>query len=186
MTHLAGTTVAILATDGFEQSELFEPRQQLSNAGVNIVTVSLEAGEIKGWDQDNWGRAVPVDATIDSVSVDDFDALVLPGGQINPDVLRTDQAAVDFIKAFDDAGKPVAAICHAPWLLAEAGIAKGRDLTSYHSIKTDMINAGARWHDEMVVQDENLITSRNPGDLDAFCGRLIDVLASKKADRSAA
>lgn len=186
MTELAGKTVAILATDGFEQSELFEPRQQISNAGANVVIVSLQAGDIKGWDGGDWGRSVPVDLRLDDASAADFDALVLPGGQINPDVLRTHDAVIDFIKAFDRDDKPIAAICHAPWLLAEAGLAKGRALTSYGSIKTDMINAGADWRDETVVRDRNLITSRKPDDLDAFSKEIIEALRASDGERDAA
>ena len=149
MTKISNAKIAILATDGFEKSELFEPRKQLLDAGAEITIVSLESG---------------------SISEGDFDALVLPGGQINPDLLRVETKATDFVKAFFDAGKPIAAICHAPWLLIEADLVQGRKVTGYKSIKTDLINAGARYEDSEVVVDNGLITSRNPGDLDCPAG----------------
>ncbi|MEO1266223.1 MAG: type 1 glutamine amidotransferase domain-containing protein [Pseudomonadota bacterium] len=174
MAGLTGKTVALLATNGFEESELFEPRRQIANAGADVVIVSLAKGEIKGWNQDNWGKSIPVDKTIDEVSPADFDALVLPGGQINPDLLRVEDKVIAFVRDFYQTGKPLAAICHAPWLLIEAGIIEGRRATSYHSIKTDMKNAGADWVDEPVVADEGLITSRKPDDLEAFGAKIIE------------
>ena len=184
---LTGKKIAILATNGFEQSELEVPRDRLKKAGATVEIVSLAAGEIKGWDQKNWGRTVKVDKTLDQVSASDYDALVLPGGQINPDLLRVEPKALNFIRDVFNAKKIVAAVCHAPWLLIEVGIAKGRRMTSYNSIKTDVINAGAHWEDSEVVIDQGLITSRNPGDLEAFSAKIIEeVKEGRHAQRSAA
>ncbi len=144
---ISGKRIAILATNGFEQSELEVPLKKLREAGATVEIVSLEPGEIKGWEKKNWGRAVPVDRTLDEAKSSDYDALVLPGGQINPDLLRVEPKAVDFVKAFWNDKKVIGAICHAPWLLVEAGIVKGRRVTSYKSIKTDVINAGGKWED---------------------------------------
>jgi protease I len=174
MSDISGKKVVILATDGFEQSELMVPKQKLEEAGAKVDIVSLRKGKIKGWKEKNWGDEVAVDRTVDEVSVDDYDALVLPGGQINPDLLRVEEKAVKFVRDFFDSKKPLAAICHAPWLLIEAGIAKGRKMTSYKSIVTDVKNAGANWVDEEVVVDQGLITSRHPGDLEAFCAKVIE------------
>jgi protease I len=177
MHSLEGKKIAILATDGFEQSELLEPKKCLSEAGADVEVVSLEEGEIRGWNHTDWGESVAVDKTLETVSPDDYDGLVLPGGQINPDLLRANAAAVQFVRKFSETKKPIAAICHAPWLLIEAGIIRSRRATSYKSIKTDMKNAGADWVDEAVVVDEGLITSRNPDDLPAFCEKAIEEFA---------
>lgn len=174
MEKLSSKKVAVLATDGFEQSELEQPVQALKEAGAQVDIVSLKSGSIKGWDQDNWGKEIPVDRTIDNVKATDYDALVLPGGVMNPDKLRVDQGAVDFVKAFMDAGKPVAAICHGPWTLVEAGVLQGRTVTSWPSLKTDIQNAGGNWVDEEVVTDNGLVTSRKPADLPAFCRKMIE------------
>lgn len=174
MPNIRQAKIAILATDGFEQSELMEPLARLREAGATVDVVSLEGGEIKGWNKTDWGESVKVDRLLSQVSVDQYDALVLPGGQINPDVLRTKPEAVKFVHDFYNSKKTLAAICHAPWLLIEAGVIEGRDVTSYNSIKTDVINAGGRWHDESVVTDQALITSRNPGDLPAFIAKIIE------------
>ncbi|KHJ55814.1 glutamine amidotransferase [Aureimonas altamirensis] len=174
MPNIRQARIAILATDGFEQSELVQPLTKLREAGATVDVVSLKPGEIKGWDETDWGDSVPVDKTLSQVSVDDYDALVLPGGQINPDVLRSEPEAVKFVHDFYNSKKTLAAICHAPWLLVEAGVIRDRDVTSYQSIKTDVVNAGGRWHDEEVVTDQALITSRNPGDLPAFIAKIIE------------
>ena len=173
------TKVMILATDGFEQSELVKPKANLEKAGIETAVVSLRPGSIKGWDKDNWGESVPVDLTLDEASEGDFDALLLPGGQINPDKLRMEESAIELIKDFDSAGKPIAAICHAPWLLAEANLVDGRTVTSWPSIRTDLMNAGADVVDREVVTDGNLITSRKPDDIPAFSKALIEKLGVK-------
>ena len=160
--------IAILASNGFEQSELMDPRESLKTAGYTVDVVSPEAGSIRGWKGKDWGDSVAVDVALADADAKDYDALVLPGGVINPDKLRMDPAALDFIRAFADDDKVIAAICHAPWLLVESGIAKDRDVTSWPSVRTDLENAGGRWRDEAVVEDGNLITSRTPEDIPAF------------------
>lgn len=177
MPALDGKKVAIIATNGFEQSELFSPYEALKGAGATVDIVSLEAGEIRGWDEKDWGKSIKVDRTIDAVSARDYDALVLPGGQINPDLLRVNDKVLTFVREIFEAKKPLAAICHAPWVLIEAGLATGLKATSYKSIKTDMINAGADWVDEQVVVDQGIVTSRNPGDLEAFNAKVIEEIA---------
>lgn len=177
MADISGKKVLILATNGFEQSELEVPRDRLRAAGATVEVVVPQGGEIKGWDQKDWGHPVPVDRTLDQVSADDYDAIVLPGGQINPDLLRLNEDALDLIRDFYDQKKIVAAVCHAPWLLIEVGIVDGRRLTSYKSVKTDVINAGGQWEDSEVVVDQGLITSRNPGDLEAFSNKIIEEVA---------
>lgn len=160
--------IAILVTDGFEQSEMTEPRQALDAAGAQTSIVSPKAGKVKGWTSGDWADEFAVDVPLEQASARDFDALVLPGGVINPDKLRIIPEAVAFVKAFFDAGKPVAAICHGPWTVLESGNARGRRMTSWPSLQTDLRNAGAEWVDEQVVVDGNLLTSRKPDDIPAF------------------
>ncbi|MEQ9261016.1 MAG: type 1 glutamine amidotransferase domain-containing protein [Roseovarius sp.] len=186
MTRLDSKKVAILATHGFEQSELEHPLGALREAGAEVHVVSPESGEITGWQGSNWGQPVPVDKRLEEADPESYDALVLPGGQINPDLLRVNEQAVGFVKAFWNAGKPIGAICHAPWLLVEADVVKGRKLTSYGSIKTDVINAGGRWEDSETVTDQGLVTSRNPDDLPAFSAKMIEEVAEGRHQRRAA
>ena len=183
---ISGKKICILATHGFEQSELEVPRDRLKAAGATVHVVSPEKGEIKGWNMKDWGRPVKVDRQPDEVKADEYDAIVLPGGQINPDLLRINAKALNLIKAFYQQKKVVAAVCHAPWLLIETGLIKGRKATSYKSIKTDCINAGAKWEDSKVVTDNGVITSRNPGDLEAFSDKIIEEVSEGLHQRSAA
>lgn len=178
MARIENAKIVILASDGFEQSELVEPKKQLERAGATVHVATPDGADIKGWDGDDWGDTTKADMAITDVDIDTYDAMVLPGGQINPDVLRTNQDAVSRIRSFGQSGKPLAAICHAPWLLIEAGLANGKRLTSYTSIRTDLKNAGADAVDEPVAKDGNLITSRNPDDLDAFCQAIVDAVNS--------
>ena len=185
--HLTGKKILILATHGFEQSELEVPRDRLKEHGAEVHIASPETGEIRGWDKKDWGKPVPVDLTLDEVKVEDYDALVLPGGQMNPDTLRLNEKALKLIRGFFDAKKVVGAICHAPWLLIDTSIAKGRKVTSWRSLKSDLINAGAKWEDQEVVTDQGLVTSRYPGDLEAFSAKLMEEIAEgKHTQRSAA
>jgi protease I len=184
--HLTGKKVAILATHGFEQSELEIPHARLKEHGATVHIVSPEKGEIRGWDEKDWGRPVKVDVSLDQARADDYDAIVLPGGQINPDLLRVEKNALDLIRDFYDQQKVVAAVCHAPWLLIETGIIKGRRATSYKSIKTDMINAGAKWEDSEVVTDQGIVTSRQPADLEAFAEKIMKEISEGRHQRTAA
>lgn len=177
MAQLSGKTVAILATDGFEQVELTEPMKALKDAGATVEIVSLKDGEIQGFNHFDRADTFKVDRTLSDASVADYDGLMLPGGAHNPDALRTDDEAKSFVKGFFDAGKPVAAICHAPWVLIDAGVAGGRKLTSYKTIRTDLKNAGAEVVDEEVVVDRGLVTSRCPDDLPAFNAKMIEEFA---------
>lgn len=184
MTQVNQAKVAILATHGYEKSELFEPKRKLEESGARVSVISPETGAIKSWDNNDWGESVDVDLSLAESSISEFDALVLPGGQINPDVLRLDPDAVGFVRDFYNTGKPVAAICHAPWLLIEAGVLKGRKVTSYGSIATDVKNAGAKWEDSPVVVDNGLVTSRSPADLEAFCSKLIEEIEERRHERA--
>jgi protease I len=176
---LTGRAIAVLATDGFEYSELTEPKRLLEEAGADVQVVAPgDATEIKGWKGGDWAGSVPVDMKLEDVDAADFDALVLPGGVINPDKLRTHPAAVVLVQAFARAGKTVAAICHGPWTLINAGQVDGRKLTSWPSLRQDLENAGAQWEDRDVVRDGNLITSRKPDDIPAFAGAVIEALAA--------
>ena len=174
---LKGKKVAILATDGFEQVELTEPRKALDAAGAKTQVVSPKSGKIRGWRFTDWGEEVAVDVPLDQAKVDDFDALMLPGGVMNPDKLRMQPKAVQFVRAFFDAGKPVAAICHAPWTIIEAGCAEGRQIASWPSLRTDLENAGATWEDREVCVDANLVTSRKPDDIPAFNREMLALFA---------
>ena len=175
--NLKGKKIAILATHGFEQSELLKPRQALDEAGAQTVIVSPMEGKINGWAMKQWGDEVKVDLALDSANPDDFDALHLPGGVMNPDQLRMNPKAVEFVKSFVQSGKPVAAICHAPWMLIEADAVRGRTLTSWPSLRTDLRNAGANWVDQEVVRDQNLVTSRKPDDIPAYNREIIALFA---------
>jgi protease I len=183
---LDGKRILIVATTGFEQSELEVPRDRLKAAGATVEIAAPEAGSIKGWDKTDWGRPVNVDKKLSEAKVADYDAVVLPGGVMNPDHLRVNPEAIELIRGFFDSGKTVAAICHAPWLLIEAGIAKSRKMTSYKTIKTDVMNAGAMWEDSEVVTDNGVITSRNPGDLEAFSKKIIEEVKEGRHQRRAA
>jgi protease I len=178
---LDGLKVAILATDGFEQSELIEPRRALEEAGAETEIVSPKHGRVRGWNHTEWGGEVDVDQDLKNANPKDYDALVLPGGVMNRDALRINAGAVAFVKSFFEAGKPVAAICHGPWTVIESGAAKGHRMTSWPSLKTDIRNAGAQWVDEEVVVDGSLVTSRKPDDLPAFNRELIKLFAQSRS-----
>ena len=175
--ELNGKRIAFLATDGVEQVELTEPWRAVEQAGGEPELISLESGEIQGFDHHDKGETFPVDRTVADADPGDYDGLVLPGGVINPDILRTDREAMGFVKAFFDQGKPVGAICHGPWSLVETGVVKGRTVTSWPSLKTDVRNAGGTWVDEEIVVDRGLFTSRKPDDLPAFCAKLVEEMA---------
>jgi protease I len=163
--------------NGFEQSELLEPKKALEAAGARVDVISPQSGKVKGWQHTNWGQEVPVDLGLDEARADDYDALLLPGGVMNPDKLRANPKAVQFVRSFVDSGKPIAAICHGPWTLIEAGGVKGRKVTSWPSLQTDLKNAGASWVDQEVVTDKGLVTSRKPDDLPAFNKKMIEEFA---------
>jgi protease I len=186
MAQLTGKKIAIVATDGFEQAELTSPRDALREAGATVTVVSLKSGKIQGMQHHDKGDQIAVDATLDSVKPEQFDALVLPGGVANPDTLRTEKSAVAFIKSFATAGKPIAAICHGPWTLIEADAVRGKKMTSWPSLQTDLRNAGAHWVDEQVVRDGQLVTSRKPDDLPAFNREVINMIATSGATKAAA
>jgi deglycase len=186
MTSLTGKKIAILVTDGFEQSELLEPRKALDEAGATTQVVSPLDKNVKGWNHKEWGNEVTVDVPLKSAKADGFDALLLPGGVMNPDQLRMIPEAVAFVKHFTDSGKPVAAICHGPWTLIEAGAVRGHTVTSWPSLKTDLKNAGANWVDKEVVTDGKLVTSRNPGDIPAFSREMIRLIAEGRGQQKSA
>jgi protease I len=177
---LQGKRVAILVTDGFEQVEMTEPRHALDKVGAKTVLVTPHSGDVKGWNKTDWGDKFPVDATLDQVRPQQFDALLLPGGVMNPDRLRMDPKAVQFVKGFAAEGKPIAAICHGPWLLVETGIVRGHTITSWPSLKTDIENAGGHWEDRTVIADDDLVTSRKPDDIPAFNEKMIELFASPR------
>ncbi|MFT2213659.1 DJ-1/PfpI/YhbO family deglycase/protease [Rhizobium giardinii] len=186
MPFIDKSKILILATHGYERSELRVPLDELKKRGAQVKVASVKKEPIKSWDNKNWGDTVDVDLLAKDVNIDDFDALVLPGGQINPDILRLDEDAMRVVREFVRSGKVVAAICHAPWLLIEADAVRGRNATSYASIKTDMKNAGAHWSDEPVVTDEGIITSRNPGDLQPFVNKIIEEIEEGRHETRAA
>ena len=184
--QLAGKRVAALVAAGFEQVELLDPQQALASAGATVEIVSPESGTVKGWNHTEWGQEVQVNRPLDEARADDYDALLLPGGVMNPDRLRMNAKAVEFVKQFFDDGKPIAVICHGPWTLVEAGVVRGVTMTSYPSVKTDLENAGAIWVDREVVVDRGIVSSRRPADLPAFIARMIDEFSDgDDADASA-
>lgn len=172
--------VLIIATDGFEQSELMGPRARLEDAGIATKVASVEGGDIRGWNDGDWGESVTVDMLVGDVDVSRYDALLLPGGQMNPDILRMDETVIGLVKQFDRAGKPIAAICHAPWLLAEADVIKGKTVTGWPSIRTDLRNAGGEVIDSEAAVDGHLITARNPDDIPAFSKALIEAVGASE------
>jgi len=184
--NLSGKRVAILVEDGFEQVELTSPKQALEQAGAKAEIVSPKHDKVKGWDHTNWGQEFPVDVPLEQANPNNYDALLLPGGVMNPDKLRMNQQAVQFVRNFFEQGKPVASICHGPWMLVEADVVRGRKLTSYPSIKTDVKNAGGNWVDQEVVVDQGLVTSRSPKDLPAFNQKLVEEVAEGQHARQRA
>lgn len=181
---LQGKKVAILVAEGFEQSEMTEPRKALEQAGAKTEIVSPAKGEVQGWNHFDKAQKFRVDVPLDAANAQQYDALLLPGGVANPDQLRTQPKAVQFVKHFFDHAKPVGVICHGPWTLIEAGVVKGRRITSWPSVRTDLVNAGATWVDEEVVVDGNLVSSRKPADLPAFCAKLVEAVGAQAKTRS--
>ncbi len=174
MSVLSGKKIAIITENGFEEVELTSPKKALEEAGAQVHVVSPQSDTVKAWDKDHWSIDVPVDIQLSSANPEDYDGLLIPGGVLNPDTMRTNPDCIAFARHFMDAGKPVAAICHGPQLLIETGAVKGREMTSYPSLKTDLQNAGAQWHDKEVVTDNGLVTSRSPKDLQAFNKKMIE------------
>ncbi len=181
--ELRGKRVAALVDNGFEQVELTEPKKALEQAGAKVDIVSPQQAKVKGWQHTKWGDELPVDRQLDSANASDYDALLLPGGVMNPDHLRMNAKAVQFVRAFVQSNKPIAAICHGPWTLIEAGAVKGRRMTSWPSLQTDLRNAGANWTDEQVIVDNGLVTSRKPDDIPAFNKKMIEEFAEGRHDR---
>ncbi len=186
MTEIANASILIIATDGFEQSELEVPLNKLREAGATVRVATPDGNNIRGWDDKNWGDTVPADLKLEDADFEEYHALVIPGGQINPDILRTKPEAVQLVRDFTRTGKIVAAICHGPWLLVEAGVIEGREVTSYPSIRTDLKNAGGNVVDKEVAVDNGIITSRNPGDLDAFVSKIVEEIEEGRHQRDAA
>ncbi len=180
---LNGKKVAILVSDGFEQVEMTEPRQALDEAGAQTVLVSPQDNHVKGWQHDHWGESFPVELKLDRAKASDFDALLLPGGVMNPDHLRMNEKAVEFVRDFFQESKPVAAICHGPWMLVETGAVQGRTVTSWPSLQTDVRNAGGTWVDREVVTDNGLVTSRKPDDIPAFNRKMVEEFAEGRHER---
>lgn len=183
--ELRNKRVAVLVDNGFEQSELTEPKKALEAAGAKADIISPQSGRVKGWQHTNWGDELPVDRTLSEAKAEDYDALLLPGGVMNPDKLRTNPEAIQFVKHFVDTHKPIAAICHGPWPLIETGIVRGRRMTSWPSLQTDLKNAGAEWVDQEVVVDQGLVTSRKPDDIPAFNRKMIEEFAEGKHEPGA-
>lgn len=186
MAPINSAKILILATDGYERSELRVPQEELKKRGATVKIASIKEGEIKSWDKTDWGDSVAVDLQAKDVNIEDFDALVLPGGQINPDKLRLEEDALRVVREFVRSGKVIAAICHAPWLLVEVDALRGRQATSYWSIRTDVTNAGATWKDEKVVTDEGIVTSRSPDDLEAFVNKIVEEVEEGRHEKRAA
>jgi len=186
MDSLKGKRVAILVAEGFEEVEMTEPRKALEEAGAETDLISPEEKKVKSWAMTDWGKKYPVDVHLDDARADQYDALLLPGGVMNPDKLRMNERAVSFVKSFVDSGKPIAAICHAPWTLIDAGAVRGRTMTSYGSLQSDLRNAGANWVDQEVVTDHGLVTSRSPKDIPAFNRKMIEEFAEGVHERGAA
>ena len=184
MKDLTGKRVAIVVANGFEQVEMTSPREALDEAGAETYLISIEESRVKGWKHTDWGDTFEVDVPIEEAAPDDFDALLLPGGVMSPDKLRQDERVLEFVRAFFEEGKPVAAICHGPWTLIDAEVAEGRRMTSYPSIRKDLENAGAEWTDQEVVVDNGLVTSRKPEDLPAFNAKMLEEIAEGRHARS--
>ena len=185
MADISGLKVAVLATDGVEQVELTEPVKALKNASAQVVVIAPKGGQIQGMNYSEKGDKLPVDQSLDSVAPEQFDALVLPGGVANPDALRVNQQAVAFVRHFVQSGKPIASICHGPWTLIEADGVRGRRMTSWPSLRTDLTNAGANWEDKTVIVDGSLVTSRKPDDLPDFCREMVGLFSQAGARRAA-
>ena len=185
MAALTGKRIALLTENGFEEVELTSPKKALEEAGATVDIVSPQQETVKGWNQDHWSITVKVDTPLEKARFEDYDALMLPGGVMNPDKMRTNPACVEFVQQFLEEGKPVAAICHAPWLLIETGLISGRNMTSWPSLKTDLENAGVLWADKEVVVDNGLVTSRSPKDLDAFNQKMVEEIKEGKHNEMA-